>query len=348
MTDLWKDDADLFALARHELEMRYEQELHWFPPWSLFIIPTVVLAVLSIVDAAPWTSRPSAIGPGPIGRVLPSWLWDRDATAEARFARGALAVLYLVWVAQSFLIQRGFMYAHMAEVFLMFGLILFLPTRGRFRDDLEADSYEDDPEAIDPAGYFSLVTRGYLLVRQGKTAEGVEKLRDPGLTMYRIPPAEVAFNTLEYFVHHEDIRRAQTGWKPRDLAPDDVDLIWKIGRGSGRLPCPSSGYPFVLPALIDRQQKNPYLQRRWSSIVLLHACPDPRAVADPRRDRGAPAQRAFGAPQRRGGRRTVRARPVVTPRPRGRRDPAVGPDRRPRGGHPVGPRRPRVRGRDRQ
>ena len=42
------------------------------------------------------------------------------------------------------------LYAFVA-VFLAFGLILFLPTRGRFRDDLEADSYEDDPEAVDPA-----------------------------------------------------------------------------------------------------------------------------------------------------------------------------------------------------
>ena len=63
----------------------------------------------------------------------------------------------------------------------------------------------------------------------------VEKLRDPGLTAYRLKPLEVAFNTLEYFVHHEDIRRATAGWKPRDLDPDDVDLIWKLGRGSGRL-----------------------------------------------------------------------------------------------------------------
>ena len=72
----------------------------------------------------------------------------------------------------------------------------------------------------------------------------VEKLRDPGLTMYRIPPAEVAFNTLEYFVHHEDIRRAKPGWKPRDLEPDDVDLIWKLGRGSGRLMARRVGGPF--------------------------------------------------------------------------------------------------------
>jgi uncharacterized protein (TIGR03085 family) len=74
----------------------------------------------------------------------------------------------------------------------------------------------------------------------------VEKLRDPGLTMYRLPPAEVAFNTLEYFVHHEDIRRAQPGWSPRDLAAADLGLIWKLGRGSGRLMARRMGVPVTI------------------------------------------------------------------------------------------------------
>lgn len=109
------------AMAQRELEMRYKQELHWFPPWSLWLIPTVPLAVLTIVDGAPWRSRPDG-RPGPIGRFLPRFLWDREAGPDARFARAALAALYLVWAAQSFYVQRGFMYAHMAELFLMFGL----------------------------------------------------------------------------------------------------------------------------------------------------------------------------------------------------------------------------------
>jgi uncharacterized protein (TIGR03085 family) len=71
----------------------------------------------------------------------------------------------------------------------------------------------------------------------------VEKLRDPGLSMYRLPPAEVAFNTLEYFVHHEDVRRAQPGWEPRSLEPADLGLIWKLGRGSGRLMARRLGLP---------------------------------------------------------------------------------------------------------
>jgi uncharacterized protein (TIGR03085 family) len=71
----------------------------------------------------------------------------------------------------------------------------------------------------------------------------VEQLRDPGLTAFRLKPVEVAANTLEYFVHHEDIRRAQPGWEPRVLGPADLGLIWKLGRRSGRLLARRVGVP---------------------------------------------------------------------------------------------------------
>lgn len=39
--------------------------------------------------------------------------------------------------------------------------------------------------------------------------------------------ADEAVNGMEYFIHHEDIRRAQPGWEPRDL-PADLDAeLWK-------------------------------------------------------------------------------------------------------------------------
>ena len=62
----------------------------------------------------------------------------------------------------------------------------------------------------------------------------VEKLRDPGLTAYALKPVEVLANTLEYFVHHEDLRRAQPGWTPRELPTDDEDTLWKAIRRGGR------------------------------------------------------------------------------------------------------------------
>ena len=71
----------------------------------------------------------------------------------------------------------------------------------------------------------------------------VEKLRDPGLNVYRLPPAEVMLNTLEYLVHHEDIRRAVPGWEPRELPDADLGLIWRLGRGSGKLMARRLGVP---------------------------------------------------------------------------------------------------------
>lgn len=117
-------NAEYTRLARLEFPIREEQELAWFPPWSLWLVPTVPLALLSIIDAAPWASRRACdhFGPGPIGRLLPGWLWDRQSGVDARFVRGVLGGLYLVWAAQAFLIQRGFMYAHLPETLLMIGL----------------------------------------------------------------------------------------------------------------------------------------------------------------------------------------------------------------------------------
>jgi hypothetical protein len=102
----------------------YKQELHWFPPWSLFALLAVPLALLSILDALPFSSRRAADDPrpGPVGWLLPGWLWDRTAGPNARFARAALSTLYLVWAYQAVYIQRGFMYVHMTETLLMLGL----------------------------------------------------------------------------------------------------------------------------------------------------------------------------------------------------------------------------------
>ena len=55
----------------------------------------------------------------------------------------------------------------------------------------------------------------------------VARLRSPGLTIFALPPVEVLGNTLEYVVHHEDLRRARLGWEPRDLPEADQDTIWR-------------------------------------------------------------------------------------------------------------------------
>jgi uncharacterized protein (TIGR03085 family) len=41
-----------------------------------------------------------------------------------------------------------------------------------------------------------------------------------------VKPFDSAFNTIEYFVHHEDLRRAQPDWAPRVLGPNDEGALW--------------------------------------------------------------------------------------------------------------------------
>ncbi|MGN6577853.1 MAG: TIGR03085 family metal-binding protein [Nocardioides sp.] len=64
----------------------------------------------------------------------------------------------------------------------------------------------------------------------------VEKLRHgpPHWSPYAVPKLDRLFNTLEYFVHHEDIRRAQEGWEPRTLSAEDEKLLWAMIRTAGK------------------------------------------------------------------------------------------------------------------
>jgi uncharacterized protein (TIGR03085 family) len=48
----------------------------------------------------------------------------------------------------------------------------------------------------------------------------------PGLSLYAIPGADQRLNFAEYFVHHEDVRRAQADWQPRDLDHRLADAVW--------------------------------------------------------------------------------------------------------------------------
>lgn len=74
--------------------------------------------------------------------------------------------------------------------------------------------------------------------------ELVRKVRTgpPTLSVFSIPGMDSAGNLVEYFVHHEDVRRGAEGWAPRDLPADLADGLW--GRLSSmsrllfrRVPC---------------------------------------------------------------------------------------------------------------
>ncbi len=68
----------------------------------------------------------------------------------------------------------------------------------------------------------------------------VERLRGgpPVWSPLTVPALDGMVNTLEYFVHHEDIRRAGPQWQPRELPSWQQNLLWKqvalVGRGTSR------------------------------------------------------------------------------------------------------------------
>jgi uncharacterized protein (TIGR03085 family) len=57
----------------------------------------------------------------------------------------------------------------------------------------------------------------------------------PRWSMFGWSPVDKLLNTTEYLVHHEDIRRAQPGWAPRELPPQVQDAVWKAVIGRSRL-----------------------------------------------------------------------------------------------------------------
>jgi uncharacterized protein (TIGR03085 family) len=49
----------------------------------------------------------------------------------------------------------------------------------------------------------------------------------PRTSVFALPGADEAANTVEHFVHHEDLRRGSPGWTPRVLEPGLADVLWK-------------------------------------------------------------------------------------------------------------------------
>ena len=48
----------------------------------------------------------------------------------------------------------------------------------------------------------------------------------PALSVMALPGMDERVNAVEFFVHHEDVRRAAPGWEPRDLGSGESDMLW--------------------------------------------------------------------------------------------------------------------------
>ena len=77
------------------------------------------------------------------------------------------------------------------------------------------------------AGYTARVQQGYLDRYSYPQLIGFFRSGPPPLSPFAIPGADQAANTVEYFVHHEDVRRGSQGWTERELPPGLSDALWK-------------------------------------------------------------------------------------------------------------------------
>jgi uncharacterized protein (TIGR03085 family) len=56
----------------------------------------------------------------------------------------------------------------------------------------------------------------------------VEQVRRPAwFSPFRSAAIDELANTLEFYIHHEDVRRAQPAWRPRQLPPGLEEVLWK-------------------------------------------------------------------------------------------------------------------------
>ncbi|MBF6464115.1 TIGR03085 family protein [Nocardia beijingensis] len=76
---------------------------------------------------------------------------------------------------------------------------------------------------------------GYLGRVQAKAARKpfpdlLEQVRTGPPWWSPLRPVDAVVNLSEMFVHHEDVRRAEPGWQPRELTAADEDRLWSVLR----------------------------------------------------------------------------------------------------------------------
>jgi uncharacterized protein (TIGR03085 family) len=81
---------------------------------------------------------------------------------------------------------------------------------------------------------------GYLDSVQARAAqrpftELLEQVRTGPPWWSPLRPVDALANLTEMFVHHEDVRRAEPGWEPRELAAADQEQLWNTLRRMARM-----------------------------------------------------------------------------------------------------------------
>lgn len=98
---------------------------------------------------------------------------------------------------------------------------------------------EGDPSAVGiVVGPLSGWTEHRRTATARKDYQGlVDRVRSgpPPWSPLRLSALDKAVNTVEYFVHLEDVRRAQPGWEPRTLDPRHDAALWQALTSRARL-----------------------------------------------------------------------------------------------------------------
>ena len=76
------------------------------------------------------------------------------------------------------------------------------------------------------AGYTARVQRQITARPYGEVVDMIRH-GPPRLSVWAIPGADEQGNAVEFFVHHEDVRRAAPGARPRELGAGPEELLWR-------------------------------------------------------------------------------------------------------------------------
>lgn len=125
------------------------------------------------------------------------------------------------------------------------------------------------------AGYTASVQNG--LKAKHPYPELVGLVRKPGGVYGLLPSLDEAVNMLEFFVHHEDVRRAQPSWEPRALPADLDRLIWARVSSGARLMLRKSPVGVVLHRLgggvaVGGSRQGPRVEVTGTASELLMFC----------------------------------------------------------------------------
>lgn len=82
---------------------------------------------------------------------------------------------------------------------------------------------------------------------------------------YKLKQLDETANTVEFFVHSEDVRRAQEGWEPRELDPVFQDALWRRLEMSARIVGRKSPVGLVL----RRPNGQTVVSRKGTPVVTL-------------------------------------------------------------------------------